>query len=307
MRVRALSTGSAPHDRLRVSYNPVLLHSPARSGVESCARHRTAPRSDLAMATVPVAATRRCRRRRLQASTDRREQSATPEKQSQWSAEADRYAYEPRYPLAESLDHHVVWVVQAGRGMVRGHDQSCGSTPAQPAVGPHPAPAAAPTAAPPRRGPPPCPRPQLRGRAHLHGPHLHPWNLLPAKELGCGSATTCWRRLDEWARAGVFEQLQDELGEAGRIDLERVSVDSFSLRAVKGGSDRRQSGRSRQGRVQAACGRRRWRPAPCRGARRRQRPRLDHVGGGGGRHPTNPDADRLPPAPAGQGPRRQGL
>jgi transposase len=67
-----------------------------------------------------------------------------------------------------------------------------------------------------------------------------PWALLPAKELGCGSATTCWRRLDEWARAGVFEQLQalllDELGEAGRVDLERVSVDSFSLRAVKGGS-----------------------------------------------------------------------
>jgi transposase len=67
-----------------------------------------------------------------------------------------------------------------------------------------------------------------------------PWRLLPAKELGCGLATTCWRRLDEWARAGVFEQLQavllDELGEAGRIDLERVSVDSFSLRAVKGGT-----------------------------------------------------------------------
>jgi transposase len=67
-----------------------------------------------------------------------------------------------------------------------------------------------------------------------------PWALLPAKELGCGSATTCWRRLDEWAKAGVFEQLQalllDELGEAGRVDLERVSVDSFSLRAVKGGT-----------------------------------------------------------------------
>jgi transposase len=66
-----------------------------------------------------------------------------------------------------------------------------------------------------------------------------PWALLPARELGCGSATTCWRRFDEWARAGVFEQLQalllDELGEAGRIDLGRVSVDSFSLRAVKGG------------------------------------------------------------------------
>jgi transposase len=45
-----------------------------------------------------------------------------------------------------------------------------------------------------------------------------PWSLLPAKELGCGSATTCWRRLDAWAKAGVFEQLQavllDELGAA---------------------------------------------------------------------------------------------
>lgn len=65
-----------------------------------------------------------------------------------------------------------------------------------------------------------------------------PWALLPAKELGCGSATTCWRRLGEWARAGVFEQLQapplDELGAAGRVDLGRVSVDSFSLRAIKG-------------------------------------------------------------------------
>jgi transposase len=66
------------------------------------------------------------------------------------------------------------------------------------------------------------------------------WALLPAKELGCGSATTCWRRLDEWAKAGVFEQLQalllDELGATGRINLARVSVDSFSLRAIKGGT-----------------------------------------------------------------------
>ncbi len=65
------------------------------------------------------------------------------------------------------------------------------------------------------------------------------WSLLPAKELGCGSATTCWRHFDEWAKAGVFDHLRalllDELGAAGRIDLERVSVDSFSLRAVKGG------------------------------------------------------------------------
>jgi hypothetical protein len=36
---------------------------------------------------------------------------------------------------------------------------------------------------------------------------------------------------------GVFDQLQtlllDELGEAGCIDLEQVSVHSFSLRSVK--------------------------------------------------------------------------
>jgi hypothetical protein len=36
-----------------------------------------------------------------------------------------------------------------------------------------------------------------------------------------------------WQR---IQPLLDELGEAGRIDLERVSVDSFSLRAVKGGT-----------------------------------------------------------------------
>jgi hypothetical protein len=37
---------------------------------------------------------------------------------------------------------------------------------------------------------------------------------------------------------GVFERLQevllDELGEAGRVDWSRVSVDSFSLRATRG-------------------------------------------------------------------------
>jgi transposase len=65
-----------------------------------------------------------------------------------------------------------------------------------------------------------------------------PWGLLPVGEFGCGSATTCWRRFAEWARAGVFERLQelllDELGEAGGLDWSRVSVDSFSLRAVRG-------------------------------------------------------------------------
>ena len=34
-----------------------------------------------------------------------------------------------------------------------------------------------------------------------------PWRLLPARELGCGSPATCWRRLTEWAKAGVFDAL----------------------------------------------------------------------------------------------------
>jgi transposase len=86
------------------------------------------------------------------------------------------------------------------------------------------------------------------------------WALLPVREFGCGSATTCWRRLDEWAKAGVFERLQalllDELGAAGRVDLERVSVDSFSLRAVKGGTWPAQTRSIGARPVQAAPGRR---------------------------------------------------
>jgi transposase len=67
-----------------------------------------------------------------------------------------------------------------------------------------------------------------------------PWRLLPAQELGCGSSATCWRRLNEWARAGVFEQLHlgilDQLGARGRLDWSRASVDSASVRAKQGGT-----------------------------------------------------------------------
>src|SRR3954470_23866184 len=67
-----------------------------------------------------------------------------------------------------------------------------------------------------------------------------PWELLPARELGCGSYSTAYRRFSAWTRAGVFDRLSllllDQLGEAGRIDWRRVSVDSVSLRAVKRGS-----------------------------------------------------------------------
>ncbi len=85
-----------------------------------------------------------------------------------------------------------------------------------------------------------------------------PWALLPVRELGCGSVTTCWNRFAEWARAGVFDRLQelllDELGAAGLLDWSRVSVDAASLRAVRGGPDGRKSGRPRQARLQVAPG-----------------------------------------------------
>jgi transposase len=67
-----------------------------------------------------------------------------------------------------------------------------------------------------------------------------PWRLLPARELGCGSPATAWRRLDEWAKAGVFEALHlevlDRLGGQGRLDWTRVSVDAASVRAKRGGT-----------------------------------------------------------------------
>jgi transposase len=67
-----------------------------------------------------------------------------------------------------------------------------------------------------------------------------PWRLLPAQELGCGSPATVWRRLNEWATAGVFEQLHleilERLGVAGRLDWSRAIVDSMSVRAKGGGT-----------------------------------------------------------------------
>ena len=64
-----------------------------------------------------------------------------------------------------------------------------------------------------------------------------PWRLLPARELGCGSPATCWRRLTEWAAAGVFDALHlvvlDRLGEQGQVDWSRASVDTMSVRAKR--------------------------------------------------------------------------
>ena len=63
------------------------------------------------------------------------------------------------------------------------------------------------------------------------------WEMLP-QEMGCGSGVTCWRRLEEWQEAGVWEELHrvllNRLAEAEKIDWERVSLDSASVAAKKG-------------------------------------------------------------------------
>src|SRR6266571_1804235 len=56
-----------------------------------------------------------------------------------------------------------------------------------------------------------------------------PWNMLPP-EMGCGSGSTCWRRLVRWQRAGVWRRLHAvllaELRQRGQLDLTRALVDS---------------------------------------------------------------------------------
>jgi len=68
-----------------------------------------------------------------------------------------------------------------------------------------------------------------------------PWEYLP-QEMGCGSGMTCWRRLRDWHRAGVFKRLHrrllGELRQAGRIDFTAAIADSASVRAVHGGKKR---------------------------------------------------------------------
>ena len=66
-----------------------------------------------------------------------------------------------------------------------------------------------------------------------------PWEYLPA-EMGCGCGMTCWRRLRDWYRAGVWDKIHrlllNRLRQAKRIDFSRFLVDAIHVRAVGGGS-----------------------------------------------------------------------
>lgn len=89
-----------------------------------------------------------------------------------------------------------------------------------------------------------------------------PWEYMPA-ELGWGSGMTCWRRLRDWQKAGVwqkiFEVLLAKLQEAHRIDWSRASLDSSTVRAVGGGEKNREKPRGQgQKRKQASYYNRRY-------------------------------------------------
>jgi transposase len=103
-------------------------------------------------------------------------------------------------------------------------------------------------------------RPRVPNRAALAGivfvlKSAIPWEMLP-QEMGCGSGSTCWRRLEEWQEAGVWEKLHrvllDRLGEADKIDWERASLDSASVPAKRGASEPARTRRIRANRARSA-------------------------------------------------------
>ncbi len=85
-------------------------------------------------------------------------------------------------------------------------------------------------------------RPRIPNRAVLSGILFVlatgiPWQALPP-EMGCGSGMTCWRRLQDWHQAGVWERLHvlllERLSQADQLDWSRASIDAGSVPAPGG-------------------------------------------------------------------------
>src|ERR671927_1507271 len=85
-------------------------------------------------------------------------------------------------------------------------------------------------------------RPPVEDRAALTGIVFVlksgiPREMLP-QEMGCGSGMTCWRRLRDWNKAGVWEKMHrlllEKLHKADELDWSRAVVDSSSVPAPGG-------------------------------------------------------------------------
>ncbi len=103
-------------------------------------------------------------------------------------------------------------------------------------------------------------RPRIPNRAVLAGILFVlstgiPWEQLP-REMGCGSGMTCWRRLRDWHKAGIWDRLHrtllERLSQADQLDWSRASIDPGSVPAPGRGeatgpnpTDRRKSGSKR--------------------------------------------------------------
>lgn len=95
-------------------------------------------------------------------------------------------------------------------------------------------------------------RPRVSDRAALTGVLFVlltgvPWEYLP-QEMGCGSGMTCWRRLRDWQKRGVWMRLHRlllrELRAADQLDWTRAALDSSSVAAKKGAPRRARTRRT---------------------------------------------------------------
>jgi len=56
---------------------------------------------------------------------------------------------------------------------------------------------------------------------------------MPPKALGCGSGTTCWRRMRDWQQDGIWDlihfALLDWLSRDGQLDWSRAAAKAGSV------------------------------------------------------------------------------
>jgi transposase len=88
--------------------------------------------------------------------------------------------------------------------------------------------------------PPVCNKAALKGIIFLLRSGVA-WQMLPTEAFHV-SGSSCWRRFTEWTAAGIWpkvhQRLLNRLGKLDGIDLQRVVVDSQSVRALKRGRTR---------------------------------------------------------------------